>query len=118
MLECDAGDLEVGIGHRRAGPAEEILDLAAAPRAGRVEGEDRNPLEQRVHLGQVDSRFFGFVRAVGQLADGDRCDVERDARRDLAPHIEPAAQNGNAVIGVEDVAHSAISRSAAASRSA
>jgi len=114
----DAGDLQVEIGEGRAGPPEGVFQFAMTAGCVCVKRQDRDDLKKLIHESKILGQALGSVRAEDKLAYRHCGDQERGVRSNPILPFQPAAQDGDTVIRIEDEIHRSISRPVDARRSA
>ena len=116
--ERDAGDLQVEIGEGCPGSPEGVFQFAVAAGCVCVKRQDRDDLKKLIHESKILGRALGSVRAEDKLAYRYCGDQERGVLGNPILPLQPAAQDGDTVIRIEDEIHRSISRPVDARRSA
>ena len=116
--ERNTGDLQVEIGEGRAGPPQVVFQFAVAAGCVCVKWQDRDDLKQLIHESKILGQTLGSVRAEDKLAYRHCGDQKRRVRSNPILPFQPAAQDGDTVIRIEDEIHRSTSRPVDARRSA
>src|SRR3990172_5809490 len=102
VLQHDTRYLKVEVTDHSPFTLKVSLQIPKASSASLVEGQYRDRRQERIQTSQVLLGAYGSVGAVGQFPNTDGGDGQLLVRFGMLAQVEPAAQDVDAVIAIED----------------